>query len=118
MFLRHLTYPEVARIQKVIEQENLLTSMIEDSLLGGYGMRIYERPVSPGVPPVLLFSFSERILPEYTRWDRLMDKDPPACLGRDDAWEMFSKYTHSEQNRKWLEMCGMESPKPRDYYDY
>lgn len=118
VLLRHLTYPEVSRIKEVVEQEGLLTSMTEDSLLGGYGMRIYDHPVSPGVPPVRLFYFSERILPEYTRWDCLLDRDPPAHLGRDDAWEMFSKYTHSDQNRKWLKMYGMKPPEPRGYYDY
>lgn len=38
--------------------------------------------------------------------------------GRDDAWELFSKYTHSEKNREWLKQYGLRPSRERSSYDY
>ena len=84
-------------------------------------MVIYDHPPCFGVPPIKTFDLSERVLPPFDRYDRIVSEKPPegkpGC-GQDRAWELFSRYTHSEQNRKWLEYYGMDPPRERGHYDY
>lgn len=118
---RPLTKQESGQVFACVKEEGLLTQMGSDSMFGGYCMSVFDHPPCYGVPPILAFRFSERILPPFDRYDRLGGELPPeknpGC-GTDRAWELFSRYTHSEQNRKWLEYYGMEPPRERGYYDY
>ena len=119
--VRTLTKAELHRILACIEEECLLTEMCSDTMFGGYCMTVYDHPPCFGVPPIKTFDLSERLLPLFDRYDRIGGELPPeknpGC-GTDRAWELFSRYTHSEQNRKWLEYYGMEPPRERRYYDY
>jgi hypothetical protein len=118
---RPLTKQESDQVFACIEGDGLLTEMTSDSMFGGYCMLLYDHPPCFGVTPIKLFDLSERVLPPFDRYDRLGGELPaekkPGC-GTDRAWELFSRYTHSEKNRKWLEYYGMGPPRERGYYDY
>ena len=118
---RPLTKQEADRVLACVEEEGLLTEMCSDSMFGGYRMILYDHPPCIGIPPIQVFHFSEKMLPPFDRYDRLVGEKPPekkpGC-GEDRAWELFSRYTHSEKNRKWLEYYGMGAPRERYYYDY
>lgn len=84
--------------------------MHTSNMFGGYGLLVYGPPIFPDAPLEVIFSVIEDNLP--TVCERI-----PGC-GRDDAWEMFSRFTHSEQNRAWLKQFRLPEPKDRVYYDY
>lgn len=120
---RILTYEERDRIFATVESCNLLTSMFSKGMFGGFGISIYEHPVYPGAPPTRLLWLTEDNLPPPSRFDRVGGKQlkrtrpGPGC-GFDDAWELFSKYTHSTRNHGWLVAYRMDLPQDRSYYDY
>jgi hypothetical protein len=121
---RELTKAELEGVLQTIKAQGLLTNMISAGMFGAYGMEVYEHPTYPGLPPTKVLLLVEGHLPGPTRYDRLVDRlagvppeRRPGC-GRDDAWEIFSRFTHSEQNRAWLKMYGMQPPQERYYYDY
>ena len=74
-------------------------------------------------PPLPLLAITEDHLPGPTRYEVLMGtakprpERKPGC-GRDDAWELFSRFTHSKQNRTWLKMYKLRPPQERSHYDY
>lgn len=112
---RLLTVIEVKIVLDCIEQNKLLTSMFSANMFGGYGMDIYEHENYPGTGPEFLFRITEYDLPK-----ELNSKFNKASggTGSIDAWNIFSKYTHSDQNIEWLKMYKMELPHDRSHYDY
>jgi len=111
------------RVLKVIKTHRLLTQMFPSKMFGGYGMRIYEHPIFPGLPPTKLLSITEDHIPGPTQYDHLTGEAKPLPKrkpgeGRTDAWETFSQFTHTEQNRRWLRGYGMTDSSPRADYDY
>lgn len=118
---RVLTTKEIQEITRIIEERRLLTYMISTSMFGGYGMEVFAHPEFPGLPPEYLLAVIEDHLPRHTRYDELTDRPIPEKKpgrGREDAWILFSRYTHSEQNREWLKQYHMRPPQHRNYYDY
>jgi len=118
-----LTHEELERVLNLVQECKLLTSMFSSNMFGGYGMKVYEHEPFPGTGPVLLLAIAEDHLPPPTRLERAAGgarkpkKKVPGC-GRDDAWELFSPITHSDQNREWLKGYKMDPPRERGYYDY
>ncbi len=101
---------ELTSVLSVVQDRSLLTNMFCSGMFGGYGMHILEHELFPGVGPVHLLSLDEKHL-------------PGPCVkrpgeGRDDAWEVFSRFTHSERNVQWLKGYRMDLPRPRTSYDY
>jgi hypothetical protein len=118
---RVLTQVELDEAVRIIEARDLLTSMTS-GMFGAYGMKIYTHPSFPGTPPAQVLLLVQGHIPGRSRYDVLRGaetppKPAPGC-GRDDAWKLFSKFTHSEQNRGWLKMYGMSAPRNQSYYDY
>jgi hypothetical protein len=118
---RPLTHVEFSRVLELIDARSLLTQMFSTSMFGGYGMHVYEHEPFPNTAPMLLLMLIEDHLPDPHRLavaegDTRHIKRPGA--GRDDAWESFSKFTHSERNIEWLKGYKMELPRDRSYYDY
>lgn len=120
---RHIDQEDLDRVFRCIEEHKLVTSMFSSNMFGGYGMTVYAPPVFPGTPLEEVFWMIEENLPLPTRHDHIngtvkpVPKKVPGS-GRDDAWELFSKHTHSEQNRAWLKLYGMDPPRERSGYDY
>lgn len=91
-------------------------------MFGGYGIKIYDGPHYPGLPPRLLLTLIEDHLPSPTFWDHIAgeaktpNKTPGG--GRTDAWELFTQYTHTERNQELLKMFDLEPSRERSHYDY
>lgn len=118
---RVLTTGEVQEVVRIIRERQLLTYMISTSMFGGYGMEVFAHPAYPGMPPEHLLIIIEDHLPRHTRYDELMGRSLPekkAGCGREDAWVLFSQFTHSDQNRVWLRHYNMRPPQDRSFYDY
>jgi len=120
--LRPLTFLEFKRVCELIEARGLVTRMFSASMFGAYGMDIYEHEPFPGTGPVFLLRLVEDNHPDphpleiadgYRKHVR-----QGGGTGRDDAWESFSRFTHSEQNREWLKSYHMDPPRERGHYDY
>lgn len=120
---RTLSLAELQRVCQIIEEDQLITSMFSASHFGGYGMRVYEDPVFSGDRPQLNLTLTEDHMPPTETWEILTgtERDIPSKhpgRGRSDAWELFSRYTHSERNQTWLRMYGLPKSEPREHYDY
>lgn len=118
-----LTHEELERVLSLVRGCKLLTSMFSSSMFGGYGMSVFDHEPFPGTGPTFLLALSEEHLPPPTRLERAAggttrpSKKTPGC-GRDEAWKLFSPFTHSAQNREWLKSYKMDPPRERGYYDY
>lgn len=112
---RILTAQEIDLIFQTIEAHNLMTDMFSANMFGGYGMDVYQHEPYPGTGPQFIFRMTEYELPP--EMNAKFGKASGGS-GSNDAWKLFSKYTHSQQNKEWLAMYKMEAPKYRSYYDY
>lgn len=120
---RRVTQGDLERAFECIEKHELVTEMFSSNMFGGYGMSVYAPPIFLEVPLERIFWIVEENLPTPTRYDYINGtvKDRPKKTpgsGRDDAWEMFSKYTHSEKNQAWLKRFKLAPSRERSYYDY
>lgn len=125
---RLLGHGEVERIFAIVETAPLVTEMFSKGMFGGYGIALMEHELYPHTGPTRLLSIIEDHLPPPkgpTVYDHLLGtakptlkpKKHPGC-GTDQAWELFSKYTHSPQNSEWLKQYKMRAPEERYHYDY
>ena len=121
---RTLSKEELDRALACIPKHKLIAEMFSTNMFGGYGMRLYEHEPYPDTGAQFLIALIEDHLPVATRYDHIsgnLPKKPErrgqGC-GREDAWELFSKFTHSEQNREWVKKYGLDEPKYQSYYDY
>src|ERR1051325_1267198 len=119
---RILRWTEFQKVLDLIETRRLLTHMFCTSMFGGYGMDVYEHEPFPGAGPVHILRLVEGHHPDPHRWQiaECYDKHvrKGGGVGRDDAWESFSKFTHSEMNAEWLKYYKMSPPENRSSYDY
>lgn len=118
---RRLKHLEFQRVLKIVEERHLLTNMFCSNMFGGYGMDVLEHEPFPGAGPIHLLRLVEDNVPDPHRLKvgngyKKHIKQPGS--GRDDAWEFFSKFTHSKQNAEWLKSYKMEPPRSRGSYDY
>lgn len=120
--LRTLTWEEFKEVERLVEQRTLLTSMICTGMFGGYGMDVYEHEVAPDLGPTLLVRLVEGHMPDPHRIQIAEGYNkhirPGGGRGRQDAWEFFSKFTHSERNAGWLASYKMRAPRDQHHYDY
>jgi len=121
---RLLTYEERDRLFKDIETFGLVVEMFSSNMFGGYGIAIYAHELYPHTGPDHLVTITEDNLPPPSRLERASGDAPPeppkkvpGC-GRDDAWELFSKYTHTDQMKVWVKQYKLEAPRSQSYYDY
>ena len=115
---RRLTGEEFQRIQRLIGDEPLVTRMGTSNFGFKFCLDLYEHPVTPGVKPMFLLSISEKHLPPPSGLERVLADDGKKWDRSDFAWETFSRYTHSDLNRQWLDFYGWEAPKERRHYEY
>ena len=120
---RTLTQQEWAQVVLAIEEHRLIVEMFSSSMFGGYGVHLYIHPTYPGLPPEGVLTLVEDHLPLPTCYDHILGtaqtipKRHPGC-GRDDAWEVFTKFAHRDKNVAWLKQYGLRSNQSRSYYDY
>lgn len=119
---RELYPSEVERVCQCIEQQSLIAEMFMLGMFGGFGMRLYSQ--GPERTTFLQLTLTEDTLPSrLSLLDHLVDTPPPQVkkvpgCGREDAWELFSKYTHSERNKQWLRVYGLPESRDRVHYEY
>lgn len=119
---RPLSPGELERVAGIVSGSTLLTSMFCTGMFGGYGMDVFEHEPVPDIGPIRLLRLVEGHMPEpdaakLASGDLGHTRQAPG-VGRDDAWEFFSTFTHSERNIGWLKSYGMRPPQPRHSYDY
>ena len=109
---REATQEEIDTVCICIEEYRLVTEMHSTNMFGGYGMMVYDNPAAPGVPLVPVLFLIENHLPKGSNSTK-----PQGC-GRDDAWELFSRYTHTDQNKEWTKTFRLKPSRERSHYDY
>jgi hypothetical protein len=129
---RTLLHDEQDRIVMCITDFKLVTSMASKGMFGGYALELYDHEQYPGTGSEHLLTITEDHLPgpKPPVWCQHLDtletppkkvtapkKKQPGC-GTDEAWEFFSRFTHSPQNREWLKKYHLPAPRERTYYDY
>ncbi len=107
---RQLERAEFSRVLEIVETHNLLTSMFTTSMFGGVGMDILEHEAAPDVGPTHLLRLIEGHVPGPNT------RQPGGSS--DEAWEAFSKFTHSPRNVRWLKSYKMDAPRSRSSYEY
>ena len=111
-----LSKAEVYRILETAQQFNMPMVMHEVGFgFGHIGISIFSNEKCVGVAPEFLFELSEKHLdPKEFLWAE------KATLGNvlDEAWALFSPFTHSEANRKRLEYSKFDMPCSRKSYCY
>ena len=121
-----LTLDELKRIFKVVEDAPLLTVLRSHGVICGVGIQFFEHEPYPGTgPEKLLFVVDDHIprLDDRTVYQH-MKKVPPKVRKhaagdiREDVWELFSKYTHTQQNREWLTQYKIKMRFDKQSYDY
>jgi hypothetical protein len=123
-----LTKEEMDRAFALIDSAPLLTVLCRTGMFGGVGIKLYAHEVYPGTGPEHLLTIAEQHI--VRMWDRTryehMQGVPPRgrpkrkssgdCL--DEAWNLFTKYTHTPQNRRWIEHYRIEMCFDRVGYQY
>ena len=112
------------------EEWERLTKLFDEQLESGEGLvfqlgtkwgftlmlRVYEDAPVPDTPPEFLLFFDQKqIPPEY-------GTTGPTGGGTEvswhRAWEILTKWSHSDRNAQKLKFYGMEPPREQSYYDY
>jgi hypothetical protein len=120
---RQLKDEERDRVFKILDTHLLVVEMFSSNMFGGYGIAVYDHEPFPHAGPLHLLTLTEDNLPPWrTRFERIEGKESlpkkvPGC-GRDDAWELFSKYTHTPQMKEWIKQYKLNPPREQSYYDY
>jgi len=121
-----ITADELIRICEIIRRAELVVVLWTYGPLGGIGMSLYAHEAFPGTGPEEVFRIKDKHIPQPSRtWhERLLDapaveveKRSAGCI-RQDVWELFSRYSHTERNREWLKRYGLKMRFERTYYDY
>ncbi len=109
---RRLTKEEWGRVCRTILEEKLVVEMVGTNMFGGVGIVVYEHPVQPGMDHEYVLTLTQDHLPG--------EEDPKPTLGSclRKAWEVFSEFTHSDQNKAWLKKYGLAEPREAPGYDY
>ena len=123
---RQLTHKEKERLFKILDTHLAVVEMFCTNMFGGYGINVYAHEQYPGTGPDFLLAITEDNLPPRSRLSRIDGETEPAPekfpgCGRDDAWELFSKYTHTEQMKVWVNeyrRFKLNPPRDRSSYDY
>lgn len=122
---RELTKAEWKRVVQAIAENKLVAEMIGTNMFGGVGVRFYEHPRLPGDDHEHVLTLTQEHLPGPTRYDHLADRaeatdyrEPTGGNCSRAAWDIFSEFTHTEDNRRWLKQYGLDEPRDPAYYDY
>jgi len=121
---RELSKDEWQRVCKAIVENKLVVEMIGTNMFGGVGIRLFEHPPCFGVDEAeLILTITQEHLPGPSRYDHLRGEVaepekhvPGSCLRR--AWETFSEFSHTEQNKRWLKQYGLRESRGAESYDY
>jgi len=122
-----ISVEEQDKIFRLIRECKLMTTMGCGMFgLSGYSMGVWNHPEFPGLGPEHLMTLTDGHLPApskevMSRFNKGEERQA-VC---ENAWILFSQFTHSPTNLKLIELYKSESrgskiepPQARSYYDY
>lgn len=114
--VRQLTDGEWAAIEKLLSTEGsgYFCQMSNSEFGFQLALAIFQDALFPGVHPDCVFLVRPNIMPGYDDDNR--KSHPEERWNR--MWDVFSKYTHSERNKRILAFYEMEEPKNKVHYAY
>lgn len=122
-----LTHDELERVVGLIRGAKLLTVLRPHGPICGAQMMIYEHEFYPGTGPEPLVILMDEHLPDLNNrtWFEHLLEIPPTRKRKKgageidpEAWDFFTTFTHSKQNREWLAHYGIDMKFDKTYYDY
>jgi hypothetical protein len=110
---RRMTVEEWFTVQSLIKTQGYVCSARNACMGFGCGMTVYAEadPVYPGVPldPKVLIDITQNHLPMGPGQDRIRF---------DDAWDVFSPFTHSDSNKAKLKANRLPEARSKGHYEY
>lgn len=108
---RELGKREWERVQKAIEENDLIVEMNGTNMFGGVGIWIYEHPAAPGIEKadLVLTITQEHVFGE---------REPSGGNCLQEAFDEFTGMSSKERNLEWLKRYGLNPPKSKMYYCY
>lgn len=117
-FAAKMTSEEFVELKAIMEDGKSVLIFEPFSMgLLDFSLRIYRHPPAPGTGPVVLFVVGAECLPDDERKVINANKGHGAYI-LDDSWIAYSPFSHTEENKKWLEKYRMEKAHHLDHYDY
>ena len=106
---RRLTEDEWQRVQDIIKEHGLGVQMINACMGFGCGIKLWEPPEYPCVPPAFMVTITQDHIP-------VAEGEPTPRF--DAAWEVFHPLASTEENARLLEFMGIEALKAKVSYEY
>ncbi len=124
-----ITHSELDRVCELIRREKLVTVLFPWNAICGVGMHVFAQEdfKSKSSKPAALVSLKDEHLPNLksrTWHEHLLEVPPAPDKKREagdvdpDAWEFFTSFTHSKENRQLLEKFKIQMRFEKFYYDY
>jgi len=121
-----ITHEELIQLCEIIERSEHVVQLYSYGPISGIGLALWQHEVYPDTGPEKFFGIIDDHIPEDARtWhERLLGvpakeikKRGQGCI-RQDVWDLFSKFSHTAQNRKWLAKYNLEMHFKIGSYDY
>lgn len=113
--VRALTSEEWSRLKTLFEENDFL---FELGTMFGFSLQlnVLECETYPGTGPSFLLMLSQKQLPKEEGTQEAAKGG--ASVSWENAWNIFTKYTHSDRNAEKLKFHKREAPKEASYYMY
>jgi hypothetical protein len=121
-----VTREELAEVFGIVERAPLMTVMVAHGMFSGIGVTLYEHELFPGSGPEPILTLADTHLPrlnDRTVYEHMMGVPPKTSPGKPgdvhaEAWEFFTKFTHTPKNREWLTRYKITMSFDRVAYEY
>lgn len=120
-----LPHDELIKVCEVIERNPFVVRLWTYGNVG-IGMSLYRHEVYPGTGAEEVFRLKDEHVPEDARtWHehllgvpaQKVESRGQGCI-RQDVWDLFSRFSHTVQNREWLAKYNLEMRFEISSYDY
>ena len=106
---RRLTEAEWIQVRVVLCEQPVAIQMINACFGFGCGIRVWDHPPFPGLPPELLLVVTKEHLPLSEGKDRVLF---------DEGWERLSPFSHNDENAERLRLLELPEPREKHHYEY
>lgn len=108
-------FAEIMGIMKAGKEEVFVFEPISMGMMD-FSLRIWAHLPGTDTRPVPLFVLGGESLPDSKR--KVVKKTKCKGCILDDAWNAYSPFSHTEENKQWLEQYEMEEAHDFSHYDY
>ena len=117
---------ELIQLSEIIERSDYVVQLWTYGPMFGIGLDLLRHEQYFGTGPECLFRMMDDHVPKYSRtwYERVLGEAAPevksrgkGCI-RQDVWDLFSRFSHTEQNREWLQKYGLKMHFEPHSYDY